>query len=272
MRSAKWMLAATALLLGACAEGEFETLEKRQPEEIYKLAESYMQNGSPETAARYFSELERLYPYSDWAKRGMVMAAFAYHTLGNYEESRASADRFLSFYPADEDAAYAQYIKALSFYDQIGEVGRDQGNTLDAMQSLRSVIERYPNSEYARSASLKFDLAFDHLASKEMEVGRFYLKRGNYAAAVNRFRTVVEEFETTSHTPEALHRLVETYLLLGLVQEAQTAGAILGHNFQDSDWYRDSYELLANQGLEPSIVGDNWLARFYRQVIRGRWL
>ena len=157
-------------------------------------------------------------------------------------------------------------------YDQIDDVGRDQGLTFQALQALRVVIERYPDSEYARSAILKFDLAFDHLAGKEMEIGRYYLKHKHYTAAVNRFRVVVEQFQTTRHTPEALHRLVESYLSLGFVEEAQTAAAILGHNYQSTEWYQDSYKLLTGQGLEPKVFENNWLGAVYRQMIRGEWL
>ena len=160
----------------------------------------------------------------------------------------------------------------MSYYDQIDDVGRDQGLTFQALQALRVVIETYPDSEYATSAILKFDLAFDHLAAKEMEIGRYYLKKKHYTAAINRFRVVVEQFQTTSHTPEALHRLVESYLSLGLVDEAQTAGAILGHNFRSTEYYEDSYALLTGQGLKPEAKGNSWLAGIYRQVIRGEWL
>ncbi len=178
----------------------------------------------------------------------------------------------MDFYPVDDDAAYAQYLLALSYYDQIEKVGRDQGLTFQALQALRLVIERHPGSEYARSAALKFDLAFDHLAAKEMEIGRYYLKRNHFAAAANRFKVVVENFQTTTHVAEALHRLVESYLSLGLIDEAQTAGAILGHNFQATEWYEDSHRLLTSQGLELEAKGDNWLAQVYRQLVRGEWL
>ena len=247
-------------------------LEQFSAEEIYQRGEYELERGRESDAAFYFGEIERLYPYSEWAKRALIMQAFAYHRDKDYENSRAAAQRFLNFYPADGDAAYAQYLLALSYYDQIDEVGRDQGLTFQALQVLRAVIENYPDSEYARSAILKFDLAFDHLAAKEMEIGRFYLKRGHYQAAANRFRVVVESFQTTSHTPEALNRLVECYLSLGLVEEAQTAGAILGHNFQSTEWYADSYKLLTEGGLGPSLIGDSWLAAVYRQMIRGEWL
>ena len=263
----------TAVVLAACGGGNAEPpLESFSAEEIYRRAEFEVESGNPDEAARYFGEVERLYPYSEWAKRALVMQAFAYHRDRDYEAARGSAQRFLDTYPADEDAPYAQYLLAISYYDQIEDVGRDQGLTFQALQALRDVIEKYPDSDYARSAILKFDLAFDHLAAKEMEVGRYYLKRGHYVAAINRFRVVVEDFQTTTQTPEALHRLVESYLSLGLTDEAQTAGAILGHNYRSSDWYQDSYALLTGRGLRPDAVGEGWLRAIYRQTIRGEWL
>jgi len=263
------------LLLVACAKKEeANPLESQSPEVIFKTAEAELASGDEDKAAELFGEVERLYPYSEWAKRGVVMSAFAWHKAKEYDQARAAAQRYLDFYPADEDAAYAQYIMALTYYDQIDKVGRDQGNTFQALQSLRVVIERFPNSEYAKSAILKFDLAIDHLAAKEMEVGRYYLKRGHFPAAINRFRVVVEDYQTTSHTPEALHRLVEAYLSLGLDAEAQTAGAILGHNFKSTVWYEDSYALLTGKGLRPEAKakGDGWLNKVYRRVLRGEWL
>jgi outer membrane protein assembly factor BamD len=247
-------------------------LEQYTAEEIFQRGELELQNNKGGDAAFYFGEIERLYPYSEWAKRALIMQAFAYHKDRDYPNSRATAQRYLDFYPVEEDAAYAQYLLALSYYDQIDEIGRDQGLTFQALQALRAVIEQYPDSEYARASILKFDLAFDHLAAKEMEIGRYYLKRGNYAAAANRFRTVVEDFQTTSQTAEALHRLVESYLALGLTDEAQTAGAILGYNYQSTEWYQDSFALLTGRGLKAQSVGNNWLASIYRQVIRGEWL
>ncbi|MFV0410584.1 MAG: outer membrane protein assembly factor BamD [Paracoccus sp. (in: a-proteobacteria)] len=242
-------------------------------EEIYKRGEYELENNSkPETAVYYFSEIERLYPYSEWAKRALIMEAYGYHKARKYEDARGAAQRFIDTYPGDDDAAYAKYLLALSYYDQIDEVGRDQGLTFQALQALRDVIEEYPDSEYARPAILKFDLAFDHLAGKEMEIGRYYLKRGHYTAAINRFRVVVEDFQTTTHTPEALMRLVEAYLALGLTDEAQTAGAILGHNFQSSPFYLDAYNQLRGRGLSATAQGQSWLTDVYRQVIQGKWL
>ncbi len=269
-------LALTASLT-ACggSQDKSPNLETFTAEEIYKRGEYELSVGNPrkpETAIRYFSEVERLYPYSEWAKRALIMQAYGYHKARDYESARGAAQRFIDTYPGDEDAAYAKYLLALSYYDQIDDVGRDQGLTFQALQALRAVIEEYPDSEYARSAIYKFDLAFDHLAAKEMEIGRYYLKRGHHTAAINRFRVVVEEFQTTTQTPEALMRLIEAYLALGLTDEAQTAGAILGHNFQSSPFYADAYKLLTKRGLAMEAKGDSWLTKVYRQVIQGKWL
>lgn len=247
-------------------------LETYSAEQIFERGEFELNRKRPEDAAFYFAEIERLYPYSEWAKRALIMQAFAFHQDKDYPSSRSAAQRFIDFFPDDDDAAYAQYLLALSYYDQIGEIGRDQGLTFQALQALREVIEVYPESEYARAAVLKFDLAFDHLAGKEMEIGRYYLRRDHYAAAINRFRVVVEEFQTTTHTAEALHRLVEGYLSLGLTREAQTAAAILGHNYRSSEWYEDSYKLLTGRGLQPAFYENNWLGAVYRQTIKGEWL
>ncbi len=264
---------ATAMTLAAgCGRDEGPDIEDMTASEIFSRAESELAAGDPSGAAVTFGEVERLYPYSELAKRALIMQAYAYHQDRDYENSRASAQRYIEFYPANEDAAYAQYLLALSYYDQVDEIGRDQGITFEALQALRTVIERYPDSEYARSSSLKFDLAFNHLAAKEMEIGRFYLVRNHYAPAANRFRVVVEQFQTTTHTAEALYRLIEVYLSLGLTEEAQTAGAILGYNFQSTQWYADGYELLTGQGLRAEVAGDSWLRRVYRQMVRGEWL
>ena len=261
----KLALLVAGLVLAACSRDPFDNrdLEGFTAAQIYEQAELSLARGDAETAANYFGEVERIYPYSEWGKRALVMQAFAYHRDGDYDAARGAGQRFVAFYPADEDAAYAQYLVALSYYDQIDDVGRDQGLILNALTELRAVIENYPSSKYARSAELKFELAFDLLASKEMEVGRFYLKRGNYTAAINRFRVVVKDFQTTTHTAEALHRLVEAYLALGLRDEAQTAAAILGHNYAGSDWYQDSFALLTGQGLRPEARAGGWLGNIW---------
>ena len=263
---------ALVLLLSACGGGNDVVVESRSAQEIFIAGEAELADGNSVEAARLFDEVERLYPYSSWAKRAMMMSAFAYYDARLYDESRAAAGRYLDFFPADEDAAYAQYLIALSYYDQIVDVGRDQGNTFEALQELRETIERYPDSEFAKPAELKFDLALSQLAGKEMEIGRYYLKRGHYIAAINRFRVVVEDYQTTEHTAEALFRLVESFMSLGLDGEAQTAGAILGHNYQGSVWYEDAYKLLQSNGLDAEDTGSGWLSRIYRQVIQGKWL
>lgn len=251
---------------------EKKPIEDFTAEQIFSRGEYELEQRNFDEAAKWFGEVERVYPYTDLSKRALIMQAYAHHQDKEYELARAAAQRFVDFYPGDEDAGYATYLLALSYYDQIEDVGRDQGLTFQALQALRDVIELYPDTEYARSAILKFDLAFDHLAAKEMEIGRYYLKRKHYAAAVARFRVVVEQFQTTTQTPEALHRLVESYISLGLTEEAQTAGAILGYNFQSTEWYKDSFNLLTKNGLKPQASGNNWLAAIYRQMVKGEWL
>ena len=262
-------------MLAGCAGGKSNErpLDSYTAEEIFKKGELELETGKrPKDALVYFQEVERLYPYTEYAKRALIMQAYTHHKAKEYPEARDAAQRFIDFYPGDEDAPYALYLMALSYYDQIDDVGRDQGITFQALSGMRDVIETYPDSEYARSAILKFDLAFDQLAAKEMEVGRYYLKRGHYTAAINRFRTVVADFQTTTHTAEALHRLVECYLALGLTDEAQTAGAILGHNYQSSPFYDDTYRLLKGKGLSPEARGEGWLRTIYRQMVKGEWL
>ena len=276
-RRVRTVLMTSALVIGLAAcgtgPGPNEPLDGFSAEEIYRRGEFLLETGTrARPSLRYFQEVERIYPFTDWARRAIIMQAYAQHRDRNYDEARATAQRFLDQYPGDPDAAWAAYILALTFYDQIEDVGRDQGLTFQALVHLRRVIEEYPNTEYARSATLKFDLAFDHLAAKEMEIGRYYLRRGNYTAAINRFRVVVEDFQTTTHTPEALHRLVESYLALGLRDEAQTAAAVLGHNFRANPFYEDSFRLLTRAGLAPEASGEGWLRTIYRQAIRGEWL
>jgi outer membrane protein assembly factor BamD len=282
--AARGLSSALVALLAACGGGErsgggfFAARERTAPIEnldaqtIYQQGEAQLERGRPDDAAELFGEVERLHPYSEWAKRGLIMAAFAYHQDRDYDNARLAAQRFLDFYPADEDAAYAQYLLALSYYDQMDQIGNDQAVAYDALQALRLVIERYPDSDYTQDAILRFDVAMDQLAASEMEVGRYYLRRQHYTAAINRFRLVVEEFQTTSQTPEALLRLVEAYLALGLTHEASTAGAILGYNFQGSPFYDDAFRQLTGQGLSPEAAGEGWLREVWDQTVRGDWL
>lgn len=268
-----WLTVAAAVSGCSALFGEDEVpLEDRSAREIFQLAEAQLSEGSPETAAKTFDEVERLFPFSQLAKRATIMSAFAHYQANAMGEARASANRFLDLYPQDPDAPYAQYLKALSYYDNIVDVGRDQATTRSALTELSEVVARYPESDYARDARLKIDLTNNHLAGKEMEVGRYYLKRGHYTAAINRFRVVLEDYQRTQQTPEALHRLVESYLSLGLNREAQTVAAVLGKNFIGSDWYAASFALLTSRDLRPANESDTWFDRVYRQVIRGDWL
>ncbi len=249
------------------------TVEDMSAREIFAAAEAQLADGDELAAAQTFAEIERLYPFSDLAKRALIMSAFANYEGGQYVAARAAARRYVELYPADEDAPYAQYLVALTYYDNISDVGRDQTTTENALQELTELARRYPDSAFTRDATLKIDLTRDHLAGKEMEVGRYYLKRAHYPAAINRFRRVVEDYETTAQTPEALHRLVEAYLALGLEREAIAAAAVLGYNYPGSDWYLASYELLTGRDLVPDDeTSDGFFTRVYRQVIQGKWL
>ena len=260
-------------VLGCVNIDEDIVLEDLSAREIFINAEKAWGNGDNEKAAELFLEIERIYPYSELAKQALLNNAIVLQLEKDYEGSRLSANRFITFYPADKNTPYAYYLLALSYYDQIDEIGRDQANTYEALKLFRIIIERYPESKFSSASSLKKDLAFDHLAAKEMEVGRYYLKNSHYIAAINRFETVVKEYPTTSHTPEALHRLVEAYLSLGLEGEATVAAAILGHNFKSSLWYQESYNLLGNEDINPNLTGfRGWLGDIYRQVIRGEWI
>src|SRR5690606_18579559 len=197
------------------------------------------------------------HPYSVWARRATLMSAYAHYKVNEYDDAILTAQRYISLHPGSKETAYAYYLVALCYYEQISDVGRDQKMTQDALASLLALVQRYPQSEYARDARIKLDLTMDHLAGKEMEIGRYYLKRHDYIAAINRFRVVVERYQTTTHVPEALHRLVEAYLSLGIKPEAQTAAAVLGYNYPGSNWYQDSYSLLAGQGLKPEENKDS---------------
>ena len=270
-----YLIGVILVILVGCsntAEVGSDEIENYSAKQIFDRAEFEMARSKPMDAIAFFSDVERLYPYSEWAKRSVIMQAFANHKAKQYEEARDAAERYIEYYPSDEDSAYAQYIIALSYYDQIEDVGRDQQVTAKALEAFKTLMVNYPNSEYVKAAELKFDLAFDHLAGKEMEVGRYYLKRQQFPAAINRFRVVVEEYQTSSYTAEALHRLVEAYLSMGLVEEAQSAGAILGYNYQATAWYQRTYSLLKNENLSPAAKGTGWLRKIHRQVLKGRWL
>jgi len=256
------------LVLGACSSNEDAEIayEERPVEQIYTKALDLLNEGKFRQAAAEFDEVERQHPYSQWARRSMLMASYCYYETNEYDSSILAAQRFLALHPGNKDAAYAYYLMGVSFYEQISDVGRDQKMTQNALATLAEVVRRFPTTEYARDARLKIDLTIDHLAGKEMEIGRYYLNQHSYVAAVNRFRAVIVNFQTTTHVPEALHRLTEAYLSLGIVTEAQTSAAILGYNFPGSSWYQDSYDLLAGNDLSPDENQDSWISKAWNSV------
>lgn len=242
---------AAAAMMSACSSGggkKFAYVE-RPVEQLYSMATDRLERKRYAEAVALFQEVERQHPYSAWARRAMLMKAFAFYQKNDYEESIKALDQFIALHPGNKDAPYAYYLKAMCFYERITDVGRDQENTNNAVTALTDVVRRYPNTEYARDARLKLDLTFDHLAGKEMYIGRFYMKQNNHIAAINRFKRVVSEYGTTTHAPEALHRLVEAYLELGLVEEAAQNAAVLGYNYPGSNWYEDSHRLFVRNDL-----------------------
>jgi outer membrane protein assembly factor BamD len=242
-----------ALVVTSCARRDRVTASsvyvERPAETIYSQALDQMERGQYSLAADIFDEVERQHPYSEWARRSMLMASFANYQANSYEEAISDAERFISLHPGNRSAPYAYYLIAISHFERIMDVGRDQRMTAQAMEALQQVVRRYPQSRYAQDARLKIDMTRDHLAGKEMDIGRWYLRRGYHLAAINRFRNVVQEYQTTSHTPEALHRLVEAYVALGIDTEASEVAAVLGYNFPGNRWYEDSYRLLTREGI-----------------------
>lgn len=242
-------------VLAACASNDEPVYVERPVEELYNEAVDAVEVQEYSEAADLFLEVERQHPYSIWATKAQLMSAFSYYSNGEYDDAILAVDRFIQLHPGNRDVAYAYYLKALSYYEQITDVGRDQRITELAAQSLDEVIRRFPESRYAGDARLKLDLTRDHLAGKEMAVGRYYHERGNYLAAINRYRNVIENYQTTTHAAEALHRLTEAYMALGIEPEARSNAAVLGYNFPGSDWYIDSYELVEGETV-LDIDGD----------------
>jgi outer membrane protein assembly factor BamD len=256
-----FLIGCTLLALGACADEEKDTYVEAPVEKLYNEATDAMLNGSFDQASKKFDEVERQHPYSVWATKAQLMSAYALYQRNKYDESLVALDRFIQLHPGNRDAPYAYYLKALNYYEQIADVGRDQRLTDKALKALEEVVRRFPESVYARDARIKIDLTRDHLAGKEMEIGRFYERSGQQVAAINRFRAVIEKFQTTTHVPEALHRLTECYLAIGLREEAQTSAAVLGHNFPGSPWYEASYALLEGEDLTPIEDRGSWISR-----------
>jgi outer membrane protein assembly factor BamD len=219
----------------------------------------------PKQAAKKFEEVDRQHPYSDWARKALIMTAFAYYQDGEYDESITAARRYVTLHPGSPDAAYAQFLIGSSYYDRIPDISRDQDRTEKAVAELEEVVRKYPSTEYAVSAKRKIDVARDQLAGKEVDIGRWYMNRRDFTGAINRFKVVVTRYQTTRHVEEALMRLTEAYLSLGIVGEAQTSAAVLGHNFPDSPWYKDAYNLMRSRGIEPSENKNSWISQAFRK-------
>jgi outer membrane protein assembly factor BamD len=259
---------ALTLFLGACAGTDSDDKDpqyvERPVDQIYADAWKQIRAENWVPAAKQFDEVERQHPYSVWARRAMLMAAYCYYEGNSYTDAISTADQYIQLHPGSKEVSYAFYIKAMAQYEQIVDIGRDQSNTEAALTALQDVVQRFPDSEYARDASLKIDLALDHMAGKEMAVGRYYLNHGDYIGAINRFRVVVERYQKTSQISEALERLTEAYYAMGIYNEAKTAAAVLGANYPGSPWYKDAYDLLQAHDMKPEIDKGSWLERQFQ--------
>ena len=251
------MTAACALALSACAGKPKKpqvAFQERPVEAIYSAGAQQLDQRRWSAAVEYFQEVERQHPYSEWSRRSILMTAYAHYQGNDYDEARSDADRFVSLYPGSPSAAYAYYLKAICYFEQIIDVGRDQAATEQALAALREVVRRYPATQYATDAKLKIDMVNDQLAGKEMAIGRYYLRANEPLAAIGRFKTVVDRYQTTTDTSEALYRLVEAYLTLGLNDEAKRNAAVLGFNYPGDGWYSDAYALMSGKGLQPAVA------------------
>ncbi len=258
----------TVVALSGCASsGDIsKALNPDPPGQMYSEADSLLARGKYNRAARKFENLDRDHPYAPEARRAMVMSAYAYYKAGKLPEAIAAAQRYTTLHPGTKEAALAHHIIASAYFDEMRGADRDQSSTRKALKQLKIIVTRYPDSKYAKKARNRILIAQDTLAASEMEVGRYYLKKGNYIAAINRFKVVASDYQTTAHVEEALMRLTEAYMALGIKQEAQTAAAVLGHNFPQSRWYKDAYTLLASDGLAPRNTGDSWLSKIWKNV------
>lgn len=260
------VLAVFAAALAACASDKDLVIPDDPPDKLYNEGLYLMQQKNDyKLAAKKFEEVDRQHPYSDWARKALLMQAYAYYEAKEYDDSIGAAKRYVTLHPSSPDAAYAQFLIGSSYYEVIPDVTRDQQRTEKAMSELEQVIRKYPNTEYASSARKKLEVARDQLAGKEMMIGRFYLTKKDFVGAINRFKLVVTQYQTTRHVEEALMRLTEAYLALGIVQEAQTAAAVLGHNFPDSPWYKDAYAMVSTGGLQPSENKDSWISKLFQK-------
>jgi outer membrane protein assembly factor BamD len=260
------LCAVLAIGLAACASDETSTAPEKPPEDLYNSALKLLEDKEYEKAAKQFEEVERQHPYSQWATRAQVMAAYTQYQALNYDDAVTAIERFIALHPGNNNIAYAYYLRALCYYERITDVRRDQATTGSALSALSDVISRFPDTSYAKDAMIKMSLVTDHMAGQEMEIGRYYLNQKLYIAAIGRFRTVVEKYQTTSHVPEALHRLVECYISLGIKEEAKATAAVLGHNFPGSSWYNYSYELLVKNNLAPEEQSGSWIGKAWKKV------
>ncbi len=261
-----------AASLGACSSFDlFAKKDDTPPDEpadrLYNEG-LYLLNAKkdPKEAVKKFEEVDRQHPYSEWARKSLIMTSFAYYQAGDYDDCVNSAKRYITLHPGSADAAYAQFLIGSSYFDEIPDITRDQARTEKALAALDEVIRKYPSSEYAVSAKQKIEVARDQLAGKEMEIGRYYLKKKDYTGAINRFKVVVTRYQTTRHVEEALMRLTESYMALGIVDEAQTAAAVLGHNFPDSTWYKHAYALVKTGGVEPKENEGSWISKAFKGI------
>jgi len=269
------LLAMTASLGGCSSAGDFwdkfkskdDTFVDEPADKLYNEG-LYLMNHEkdPKAASKKFEEVDRQHPYSDWARKSLLMSAYSYYNAGDYDSTIGAATRYVTLHPGSPDAAYAQYLIAAAQYDQIPDISRDQGRTEKAIAALEEVIRKYPNSEYALSAKKKLEGARDQLAAKEMSIGRYYMEKRDFSGAINRFKTVVTRYQTTRHVEEALARLTEAYMAIGIVGEAQTAAAVLGHNFPDSRWYKDAYNLVKSGGVEPQENRGSYISKAFRKL------
>ncbi len=271
-------LASIALFASACSmidqfnpfgteKYKMEIVPDTPASKTYNQGLEKLANGAPGEAAKKFGDLGKQYPGSDWAQKALLMTTYANYQAGSYTDTETSAERFLKEYPNSPDAAYVTYLRANAYYQQIPDISRDQDSATKAMEAFQDLVKKYPKSEYVEDAKYKIQVTQDQLAGKEMSIGRFYLNRHNYTAAINRFRNVLQYYQTTRHAEEALYRLVEAYLGLGITDEAETAAAVLGHNFPDSQWYQDAYAQLKGKGLSPQENSSSWISKIYRVVV-----
>ena len=260
------VLLVLATMLGACSLFDKDAMVPDEPADKLYNEGLYLlnQKKEPKEAAKKFEEVDRQHPYSEWARKSLIMSAYAYYESGAYDDCVNSARRYVTLHPGSPDAAYAQFLIGSSYFDQIPEISRDQSRTEKAVESLEEVVRKYPNSEYAVAAKRKIEMARDQLAGKEMEVGRWALQRREYTGAINRFKVVVTRYQRTRHVEEALMRLTEAYMALGIVDEAQTSAAVLGHNFPESRWYKDAFALMQSRGLQPTENKASWISQAFR--------